>query len=103
MENPRFTAIRFREKERVMFPFLAYLVTATELAGRNASLTVLCKNMMKANPTSDLNNGIIQKNGTPSSKLKDCTLNSPILSVIIPPNQEPTTEPIPKKLKTNPA
>ena len=42
MENPRLTAIRFNENARVRFSGLAYFVMATELAGRNSSLMILC-------------------------------------------------------------
>ena len=102
-EKPRFIAILFKENARVRFSGLAYRVTATVFAGRKVSLIRLCRKMMAESPISVLNTGSIQKRGTLKNRLSACTLYSPILSVISPPSQEPSTEPSPKKLSTIPA
>ena len=61
IEKPRLMAILLREKALVKFSGLAYLVIATEFAGRKVSLIILCSRIIRAIPSTEVKIGISSK------------------------------------------
>src|SRR5690349_1994118 len=93
--NPRLTAIRFSEKERVIFSGRAYTLMETELAGRNVSVMVLNTKTPIDKLHTFVNKGNKKKMGTDKNMLVSCTLKCPALSVSQPPKVEPLIAPNP--------
>ena len=95
MENPRFMAILFSEKDRVIFSGFAYTLIETELAGLKVSVMVLRIKIPIDKAQTSLKRGRKKNTGTDKKILANCTRKCPILSVSHPPSVDPAIAPNP--------